>query len=187
MASDLSPLLVDPSSLLTIVSRPPPHSFLAQYVPITSFVILEKLDDIIFLNWKQFEHALKGQCHLFYRNLAIPTSFQPEDCNLGFIHLAYTNCEKQDQLLIHDWSHHLPLSWVCLPWTHWFGPFFEPVHSVTFVTRLLFLLHYCRWTHQGYDKAVIECAEQFQSLRERERLIHCWCSIDFFCFSFGPC
>lgn len=52
-------LLVDPSSLLTIMSRPSPHSFLAPYVPITfSFVILEKLDDMI-LVWKQVEHALK--------------------------------------------------------------------------------------------------------------------------------
>jgi hypothetical protein len=107
--------------------------------PLLWFVILEKLDDKIFLVWKQVEHAPKGHTvQHFVVNQAIPMCFLSEDdYNVGCINLSNvnTNCEKQDQLLLHGYSHHFHLPWGRLPWPRWFYfwpyPFLEPVIFVT--------------------------------------------------------
>jgi hypothetical protein len=63
--------------------------------PLLWFVILEKLDDKIFLVWKQVEHAPKGHTvQHFVVNQAIPMCFLSEDdYNVGCINLSNVNTQ----------------------------------------------------------------------------------------------
>jgi len=105
--------------------------------------ILEKLDDKIFLVWNQVEHAPKGRCfHHFVVNPTISMRFLSEDdWDIGCINMPYTNCENQDQLLLHGCSHHLHLQWGRLPWTRWFYFWPFPWTRAFCPPKLPFLFH----------------------------------------------